>query len=211
MAGHAVRLSSLALVLVALACDGNQETLPEAGADGSVEGADDVSSEPDAFDLVSGPNVVPLIVNQGSPGSNSVDEPFISVTVCVPGTSQCQTIDNILVDTSSTGLRIMSSVLTGVTLPTQTTTSGGTLVECEEFGGEYQWGSVRLGDLQLGGEVAPNLPVHVVGDPQFTSVPTECSSSGPPQLTPAELGANGLFGISTFVYDCGTACGFEPA
>jgi hypothetical protein len=207
------RLSLLAMVVtLAPACGGSQ---PSAHAqDGGAEGAapkdartdtGESSSLSDASGALK--NVMPVIVNRGLPGSGATDEPFVSVTLCTPGTSKCQTIDDVLVDTGSTGLRIMASALSsGFTLPTQTTTAGGTLVECEQFGGAYQWGSVRLADVLLGGEVARKLPVHIVGDPAFTSVPAVCSSCGPPQLTPAELGANGLLGISTFVYDCGVEC-----
>lgn len=34
-----------------------------------------------------------------------------SVTVCVPGTSNCVTIDNVQVDTGSQGLRVLASQL----------------------------------------------------------------------------------------------------
>src|SRR5580658_9535007 len=62
----------------------------------------------------SGPsdNTVPMVVNNGPPGAGgSQDVPFISLTLCVPGTTQCQTVDYVSVDTGSTGLRIVSSVL----------------------------------------------------------------------------------------------------
>nr|WP_249193126.1 DUF3443 family protein [Burkholderia cenocepacia] len=34
---------------------------------------------------------------------------YTSVTICMPGTSNCQTIDNVLVDTGSFGLRLFNS------------------------------------------------------------------------------------------------------
>src|SRR5579862_8289490 len=55
-------------------------------------------------------NSVPIVVNAGL--VNSADTAFASVTVCVPGTSNCQTIDNMVIDTGSTGLRILKSSLT---------------------------------------------------------------------------------------------------
>src|SRR6266853_4510191 len=63
-------------------------------------------------------NVLPIAVNAG-PTNNALNQPFASVTICVPGTSNCQTIGGILVDTGSVGLRILSSALT-VPLPQQT-------------------------------------------------------------------------------------------
>ena len=84
-------------------------------------------------------------------------------------------------------------------------------VEAEEFGGGYQWGSVRLADVKLAGEVAAKLPVQIVGDPAFNAVPAACSACASPQQSPAELGANGLLGIDAFVYDCGEQCaGADP-
>ena len=198
------------LAALASACGGGHGTM--SGSDGGADVVGPVDTglaESGGGEGSSGAmkNVVPVIVNKGLPGSGATDEAFVSVTLCIPGTTKCQTIDDVLVDTGSTGLRIMAKALSsGFTLPTQTTTAGGTLVECEQFEGAYQWGPVRLADVQLGGEVARKLPVHIVGDPAFTSVPAACSSCGPPQLTPAELGANGLLGISTFVYDCGVEC-----
>jgi hypothetical protein len=38
-------------------------------------------------------NVAPVVVNAGPPKSGSFDVPFISVTLCVPGTMNCQTLD----------------------------------------------------------------------------------------------------------------------
>ncbi len=63
-------------------------------------------------------NVLPVVVN-GGPTNNALNQLFASVTVCVPGTSNCQTISGILVDTGSVGLRVLSSALT-LPLPQQT-------------------------------------------------------------------------------------------
>src|SRR6476619_7474596 len=40
-----------------------------------------------------------------------VNEPCVSVTICVPGTTNCQTIKNLLLDTGSYGLRVFSSAI----------------------------------------------------------------------------------------------------
>src|SRR3954471_11705643 len=75
-------------------------------------------------------NVQPIVVNAG-PANNYANGLFTSVTVCVPGTSSCQTIDGVLVDTGSSGLRLLSSVLT-LSLPQQTS-NGNPVVECNQF------------------------------------------------------------------------------
>jgi len=51
------------------------------------------------------PNVLPITVAQIATGTRNMLQ--TSVTICVPGTSTCQTIDNIQVDTGSQGLRIL--------------------------------------------------------------------------------------------------------
>ena len=58
-------------------------------------------------------NVAPLVVDAGPDPQNVpvVNVPFVTITICVPGTQTCQTIDHVAVDTGSSGLRIVSSVL----------------------------------------------------------------------------------------------------
>jgi hypothetical protein len=61
-----------------------------------------------------------------------------SVTICVPGTTTCQPIDNIQVDTGSQGLRIVASVLSPtLALPAVTSSAGSTVGECSVFGTGY--------------------------------------------------------------------------
>src|SRR5262249_40286643 len=56
-----------------------------------------------------GPNVPPMTVEIGPAGPAFPNIPFISVTVCAPGSAaNCQTIDHIEVDTGSWGLRIIA-------------------------------------------------------------------------------------------------------
>jgi hypothetical protein len=152
-------------------------------------------------------NVAPLVVNGGPPGTGLADVPFVSVTICVPGTKNCQTIDYLNVDTGSSGLRVISSVLlSGLALPQQTATTGEPLVECMQFASGYTWGSVRLADVEIAGEVAAGVPIQVIGDPAFSSVPSDCSSIGPSNDDLSSLGSNGLLGINQIVPDCGDAC-----
>src|SRR5258708_37366610 len=58
----------------------------------------------------SGQNVAPIVVNAG-PANNYANGAFTSVTLCVPGTSTCQTIDGVLVDTGASGLRLVDLLL----------------------------------------------------------------------------------------------------
>jgi hypothetical protein len=152
----------------------------------------------------SGSNIQPIEVN-GGPERNYTNGPFTSVTVCVPGTSNCQSVPNILVDTGSYGLRILGSALT---LPLPGQTSGGNPVaECAFFVDSFTWGPVATADVEIAGEVANNVPLQIVGEPGFLSPPTECTDTGlAPVDTLTALGANGLLGIGPLIPDCGSAC-----
>ena len=149
-------------------------------------------------------NTTSVIVDQGpATGNGSVNTLFTSVKVCVPGsTASCQTIDHIQVDTGSYGLRLLAPVLT-LTLPVQTLSNGNSLVECTGFLDGYSWGPVALADLTIAGETAKSLPVQVIGDSRFTTVPSTCSGTGTQEDTVASFGANGILGVGPFQLDCG--------
>ena len=92
------------------------------------------------------------------------------VTVCVPGTGNCQVIDHVQIDTGSVGLRILSSVLT-LPLPRQSDANGNPLLECAQFADGFSWGPVATADMQIAGEKASSLPVQVIGDPASPAIP----------------------------------------
>jgi hypothetical protein len=150
-------------------------------------------------------NVADIMVDSG-PNGDSHNILFTSVTVCVPGsTTQCQTIDHIQIDTASFGLRILAPVLT-LTLPIQQAANGNALIECTQFADGYSWGPVAQADLTIGGETASGAAIQVIGDPNFSQVPANCSATGPEEDSVAEFGANGILGIGVFAQDCGPAC-----
>jgi hypothetical protein len=161
-------------------------------------------------------NVVSVVVDAGPDASattGTVNTLYTTVTVCAPGsTSNCQTIDHIQVDTGSYGLRILAGALT-LTLPVQKAMDGNSLVECTPFADGYSWGPVALVDVQISGEMAGSVPVQLIGDSRFTTVPSDCSATGSAEDTVAIFGANGILGIGVFAQDCGDACAeaVEPA
>ena len=154
-------------------------------------------------------NVASVVVDSGPTGS-SFNAPFVSVTVCQPGTGNCQTIDHILVDTGSSGLRLVSPgvMQASLSLPAVTDSTGHAMAECAQFVSGYTWGSVRKADVKIAGETASNIPVELIGDSGsiYANTPTSCSSSGSNFGTVASLGANGILGIGLFNQDCGQAC-----
>jgi Protein of unknown function (DUF3443) len=150
-------------------------------------------------------NVQAITVNAG-PDFNYVDSAFTSVTVCVPGsTTNCQTISGILVDTGSSGLRILSSALT-VSLPPQTNSSGSPMAECAAFADGFTWGPVQTADVKMAGEQASSMPIQVIGSSNFPNIPQDCSAQGLPLDDLTALGANGLLGLGQSVQDCGADC-----
>jgi hypothetical protein len=153
----------------------------------------------------SGANVTPISVN-GGPLGNYADAAFASVTVCVPGTSNCQPIDNVLVDTGSFGLRVLSSALTSISLPQQKAGDGNPVAECLTFLASYTWGPVQTADVQIAGEKASSVPIQVLSDSDFKA-PSQCTSSGFRSAdTVDSLGANGILGIGLAAQDCGNPC-----
>src|SRR5258706_9040508 len=135
----------------------------------------------------SGSNVAPIVVNSG-PANFYANGAFANVTVCVPGTSACQTIDGVLVDTGSSGLRILSSALT-IALPQQKAAGGSPVVECLQFLGSYTWGPVQTADVQIAGEKAASAPIQVLSNTEFAA-PNACSNGFPSANTIDTLGAN---------------------
>jgi hypothetical protein len=121
--------------------------------------------------------------------------------------ASCQTIDHILVDTASSGLRIIASVLTAPlhSLPPQKI-GADNLGECMAFADGVSWGSVRLADVYIAGESAGAVPIQIIGDPAFPAIPSSCSSFGAEEDTVQTFGSNGVLGVSTFAQDCGPAC-----
>jgi hypothetical protein len=130
---------------------------------------------------------------------------FTTVTVCAPGTSNCQAIGGVLVDTGSFGLRLLSSALNSSlssALSNESDGNGNTIVECAQFSDGITWGPVVTADVKIASEVASDIPVQIIGEPSFSTVPSSCSSAGAPEDTLAKLGTNGILGIGNFVQDC---------
>jgi hypothetical protein len=164
-----------------------------------------------------GSNVLAISVNGGptanQPGGSIYENAaFASATICAPGsTSNCVTIDNLLVDTGSTGLRVFDSEVASLNLPAVTAANGSAAYDCVSFvDGTYLWGAVQTADVTLGGEAASGVPIHVISSSN-TGVPTSCSNGGTTnENTAALLGANGILGVGLEPTDCfyagGSAC-----
>jgi hypothetical protein len=148
-------------------------------------------------------NVMPVTVNGSLCSSGSYfNKPCTSVTVCTPGTSTCQVVTDLLLDTGSYGLRIFKQALGSVTLP-QVSNGSGALAECVQFGdGSSDWGPVRMADVILGNEPAVQVPIQVI-DSTFGTRSRACLNA---DTSPSVAGFNGILGVGLFAQDCGTLC-----
>ncbi len=151
-------------------------------------------------------NSLSVVLDGGPLAIPAFNIPFVSVTVCEPGTANCQTIDHVLVDTGSSGLRLVKpGVLNAsLSLPAVMNSSGNALGECAVFADGFAWGSVRRADIKLAGEVALNAPIQTIGDNPggVAGIPNDCSSTGLNKSTAAGMGANGILGVGLFSNDC---------
>jgi hypothetical protein len=160
-------------------------------------------------------NVQAVVVDGGPPGLavDYLNGVFTSVKVCTPGSAtNCQTIDHVLVDTGSVGLRLLSTAGNGefsLSLPPQTAPDGSPLVECSPFVDGFVWGPVRLADIYLGGELASATPIQVIAPPSVPAVPSSCSGTGINENQLSLLGANGILGVGLFLQDCGEVCSLQ--
>ncbi|MRW86538.1 DUF3443 family protein [Pseudoduganella sp. FT26W] len=155
-------------------------------------------------------NSTAILVDSGPSGvSGVINVPYVSVTVCRPGTSTCQTIDHVLLDTGSYGLRLLASQLSStLALPAVTTASGADAGECGKFISGYTWGAVRQADVKMADEVASAISIQVIGDTgsSYSSTPSSCSSAGSNLGTLSAIGAKGILGVGMFKQDCGSSC-----
>lgn len=146
-------------------------------------------------------NVVPIVIDGGPTGQSPDNTPFVSVTVCSTNSpTNCQTIDHIILDTGSMGLRIFASKLNSSLNLTKQTINGQTTAECTLFGSGYDWGSIALANVKMAGEIANNVPIQIINDTSIPSVPSDCSNEGAYN----DLGgANGIIGVNPLPYDQG--------
>ena len=203
---RALILTCLALLLTA--CGG--------GGGGGGGGSSDAGGSAPIAGNSNPSNTVPVSVDHGPAALNTAgvsgiaNVPYVSVTICAPGTQQCQTIDHVQVDTGSVGLRLLASAVDpalAAALPQQQDRNQRPTGECFQFFDGYVWGSIRTADLTLGGETAAHIPMQLIGDTGFASAPDSCVSSGSfAEDSIDALGANGILGIGPQQTDCGQAC-----
>ncbi|MBN3856534.1 DUF3443 family protein [Paraburkholderia sp. Ac-20340] len=155
-------------------------------------------------------NTIPVLV---SPVTVVRNFPLVSVTICQPGSggkTNCATIDHVLLDTGSFGLRLFASVIPDATLaalPVQTDpVTGRNVAACANFGSGYTWGGLRTADVKMSAEVAASVPIQVIGDTAVSAAAPQSCVYNTALPGPDMLGANGILGVGVARYDCGAAC-----
>ncbi|VEB44000.1 Protein of uncharacterised function (DUF3443) [Chromobacterium violaceum] len=123
------RIISICLMLLLSACGGG------GGDGGNLSNGSNTGSTA---------NSVTMTVDSGPSGvQGAFNLPYVSVTVCAPGSaSNCQTVDHVLVDTGSTGLRILASALNASLLAGlgSQQVNSRQVVECMQFADGITWG-----------------------------------------------------------------------
>lgn len=155
-----------------------------------------------------GNNVVQMTVGQTTNGY--INEPLVSVKVCNPSNSQCVTVNNVLVDTGSYGLRLLGTTVSsiGLTAMQDPNNAANTIDECLPFADGFAWGMVSSAMVTVGGETTSSaVPVQVIDDNSSApAVPGSCQSDGTALDSVGALGANGVMGVGVFPQDCGESC-----
>ena len=153
-------------------------------------------------------NTVPIRVDNTMGSINMLS---VSIKVCVPGTqsaAQCVTVDRMVVDTGSTGVRIAARAMPALA-PLLLTQAGAVddksgsapIAECMPFASGFTWGSVKRADITIGSKTASNIPVQLFSDGAFAT-PADCIAHGVTDLGDGDnLGANGIIGIGHFTSD----------
>lgn len=158
-------------------------------------------------------NSVAVTVDTGPTGSGRhINVPYVDVTICKPGTSTCQTINHVLLDTGSYGLRVFAPLDSSLGLQPVKSATGSDIGQCAQFVSGYTWGSVVQADIKMGGELASSQSIQLVGGSPggATNAPSSCANTGTNIGTMAALGARGILGVGLFKHDCGTACANVP-
>lgn len=172
---------------------------------GDVSGSTPLTATPSG---VAAANVVPITVNGSLCSAGSyLNKPCVSVTVCNPDLSVCHTVNDILLDTGSYGLRIFQQAIPNLTLP-PVTSGAGDLTGCVQFAdGSSLWGPIRTAAVKLGNEPFVSVPIQVINS-SFGSLPLPCANADP---SPISSGFAGILGVGVFKEDCGFGCALTAA
>lgn len=162
----------------------------------------DGSSPSKLTNLPQGSNVLAIAIGGAGLCTGVPNMPCVAVTICVPTTTQCQTVRDILLDTGAVGLRVFKSALT-IDLSAQITkdAQGNQIGECLIFGTGADWGPVATAGVVLANEPEVVVPIQLI-DTTFAGQSAVSNPCGQPVDTdPNTAHFNGILGIDGFLSD----------
>ena len=154
------------------------------------------------------PNL-PLYITQ-TPGNSVCGNPnsaCTSVTICHPNQpNNCATVDNVLLDTGSFGLRLFTNnAIDSLNLPIESIfllPRSRSIATCVTYGdNSANWGPVAIADVVLSGSLAQSVPIQLINT-TYIGVESNCASAIP-YSSPATFGFNGILGVGPLINDGG--------
>jgi hypothetical protein len=176
-----------------------------------------VSSANPSVIIPTGDNVLTITVDGSECSAATLSQwpnkPCVSITICDPNNpGNCQTVNDILLDTGDYGVRIFQQTLTQPGLLTalgQNPVQVNSLpvYECTEYGdGSSVWGPVRMANVVLAGEPAVQVPIQVTGSTTPDVISGRRRACPGAFSGPTTALYNGSLGLGLFVQDCGETC-----
>jgi hypothetical protein len=142
-------------------------------------------------------------ITPGSSVCGYANAPCVTVTICQPGTNNCDTVNNVLLDTGSFGLRIFGSLLPNTNNSlTAVTSSGSNVSECVTYAdGTGNWGPIKLANVTLNTTTTTSpVPIQIIDT--STGIQQKCSSAVNVS-TPTSFQVNGILGVGPLQTDQG--------
>ncbi|MDD3265597.1 MAG: DUF3443 family protein [Burkholderiales bacterium] len=144
------------------------------------------------------PVQIPISIGAGLNG-DGINTMYVSITLCTNSAgTNCQTIDNIILDTGSFGLKINKSALPEsfvLQMPRVTTTDDQMVYACNTFGSGYVFAEEHYGILKLANTMTNNVIVQIIENSPSAEIPDDCIAKGPFDDF-ANFGANGIIGVN---------------
>jgi hypothetical protein len=133
--------------------------------------------------------------------------PCVTVNICSStNESQCDTINNVLLDTGSYGLRIFASLLpnnnSGESLA-PILIDDSAIAECVTYGdGTQNWGPIKLANVSLNNnQTTTAIPIQILDSTAFVTGENIVCPNATKTPTPATFGLNGIIGVGPFPND----------
>jgi hypothetical protein len=144
------------------------------------------------------------------PQNNYVNGLLGSITVCNES-GQCTTVNDVLFDTGSVGVRLLKTALPANFFQAKVDTNNKKLNNCGLFLSGHMWGEITTAKVKLGEMTTTStIPIQIIGQSDVNT-PSSCSfGNGPSIDSQASLSSNGIVGIGLFQNDCGDSCSNSP-